>query len=83
MNPIHQAALLMGKRTICRRATAKKDGRTVFLWELSDGATLELVRGDKGFRSAVERHEGFDNLMAFYSRSNARVFSPTGRSSAA
>lgn len=82
MNPIHHAAQLMGKRTICRRATAKRDQNTVFLWELSDGNTLELVRKDKGFVSAVERTEDFESLIEYYSRSNAHVFSPNNVSAA-
>ncbi|HCF4079448.1 hypothetical protein [Pseudomonas aeruginosa] len=83
MNPINTAAQLMGNRTIVRRATATNNGSKVFLWELSDGATLELVRGEKGFKSVLERQVGFDALVQFYMRSHARVFSPTGHSNVA
>lgn len=76
MNPIITAACLMGDRKIVRRATAKTESSTVFLWELNDGSTIELVRNNHGFQSAIERGEGFEELMSFYSRSNARVFSP-------
>lgn len=76
MHPIHQAAALLGSRTITRRATATMNQNKVFLWEMSDGNTLELVRGGKGFQSVKERTEGFDQLYDFYKRSHARVFSP-------
>nr|WP_073675448.1 hypothetical protein [Pseudomonas aeruginosa] len=75
MNPIQQAAQLMGKRKIVCTGTAKKDDSTVFLWQLDDGATLELIRGKKGFYSLKERHEGFQVLVDYYSR-NAKVFVP-------
>jgi hypothetical protein len=79
MNPIQQAAQLMGDRQICRRATAKWLDSTVFLWELTDGATLELVRGKGGFKSVQEKSVGFDSLMEYYQRSHARVFCPNTR----
>lgn len=79
MNPIHMAAQMMGKRTICRRATAKQDDKTVFLWELTGGAVLELVRGKGGFSSVQEKSVGFDQILAFYQRSHARVFCPNDR----
>ncbi|MGI0646971.1 hypothetical protein ACRCPS_18300 [Pseudomonas aeruginosa] len=82
MNPIHLAAQMMGKRKIRRRATAKREQNTVFIWELDDGNALELVRKDKGFVSVVERTEGFDALVEYYSRSNAHVFSPNNVSAA-
>jgi hypothetical protein len=77
MNPINQAAILMGKRKITRRATAKSETSEscIFLWELDDGATLELVR-DTAFKSVRERNEGFDQLLAFYQRGRCKVFSP-------
>ena len=65
----------MGKRKIVCTGTAKKDDSTVFLWQLDDGATLELIRGKKGFVSLKERHEGFHALVDYYSRS-AKVFVP-------
>ena len=76
MNPINKAAQLMGSRRICRRATAKNQDTTVFLWELDDGATLELVRGKGGFKSVQEQMGGFDALLQFYQRGHAHVFSP-------
>jgi len=75
MNPIIQASSLMGSRKIIRRATAKSAGSTVFLWELDDGATLELVR-EGTFKCCRERGEGFEALMEFYQRGRCRVFSP-------
>lgn len=75
MNPIIQASSLMGRRKIMRRATAKSAESTVFLWELDDGATLELVRSGT-FKSCRERGEGFDSLLAYYQRGHCRVFSP-------
>lgn len=75
MNPITKAALIMGNRKITRRATAKTEDRTIFLWELTDGATLELVR-DKSFKCVNERLEGFDALLDFYQRGRCSVFSP-------
>lgn len=65
----------MGKRKIVRTGTAKKDETTVFLWELDDGVTLELIRGKKGFSSIKERHDSFQDLVDYYSR-NATVFVP-------
>ncbi|MBI6600995.1 hypothetical protein [Pseudomonas sp. S4_EA_1b] len=50
-------------------------GIPIFLWQLDDGATLELIRGKKGFFSLKERHEGFQVLVDYYSR-NAKVFVP-------
>lgn len=79
MNPIQLAAQIMGARTICRRATAKNQDATVFLWELNDEATLELVRGKEGFKSVLERKEGFDALLDYYQRSHAKVFCPNPR----
>lgn len=75
MNPILQAAGMMGQAKIVRRATAKTVGRTVFLWQLSDGRTLELVREGQ-FKSVVERTETFDSLLEFYQRGHCKVFSP-------
>lgn len=79
MNPINEAAKLMGTRKIIRTGTAKKDDMTVHLWELDDGATLELVRGKQGFTNLRERHEGFEELASYYGR-NAKVFVPKLRS---
>ncbi|NWC83833.1 hypothetical protein HX798_26630 [Pseudomonas putida] len=75
MNPITAAARLMGKRKIVRTGTAKKDGSTIFLWELDDGATLELIRGRTGFTSLQERRDAFQDLVDYYSR-GAKVFVP-------
>lgn len=82
MNPIQLAAQMMGNRKISRRATAKSNDNTVFLWELSDGATLEVIRGKEGFKSVTEKHTGFEALMDFYQRAHARVFSADLRHSA-
>lgn len=79
MNPINEAAKLMGTRRIVRTGTAKKGEMTVHLWELDDESTLELVRGKQGFISLRERHEGFDALASYYGRS-AKVFVPKLRS---
>lgn len=75
MNPICQAAAMMGQSKIVRRATAKTTERTVYLWQLSDGRTLELVR-EGNFKSVVERTEQFDTLLEFYKRGHCKVFCP-------
>lgn len=79
-NVILQAARMLGTRTIVRKGTAKALGSTIFLWELSDGKTLELLRteGSKAtahFANVRERDEGFDVLLEYYGR-HAKVFSP-------
>lgn len=53
----------------------------ILLWELSDGALLELRRevgpGKRPrFTLFRERGDGFDDLLVYYERGRARVFSP-------
>lgn len=79
-NVIVQAARMMGTRTIVRKGTAKTPGSTIFLWELSDGKTLELLRNEGAkasahFVSVRERSEKFNELLEYYERT-ANVFSP-------
>ncbi|MDK8264858.1 hypothetical protein QP835_11280 [Pseudomonas oryzihabitans] len=53
----------------------------ILLWEVSDGPVLELLRklapGKRPrFTQVRERGDGFDDLLVFYERGHARVFSP-------
>jgi hypothetical protein len=80
MNVICQAARMMGKRKIVRKGTAKTSECTIFLWELDDGNSLELLRNEAPtatahFVSVRERTERFNDLLQYYER-HAKVFSP-------
>lgn len=81
MNPILWAARIMGSRKITRSGTAKTASCTIFLWELDDSKVIEIVRdtpthGPHSFRVATERDERFEDLLEYYERGHARVFSP-------
>jgi len=81
MTIILQAARLLGPRQIGRRASVTTDTMKILLWELSDGAVLELLSelapGKRPrFTQVRERGDGFDDLLVFYERGHARVLSP-------
>lgn len=81
MTIILQAARLLGPRQIGRRASVTTDTMKILLWELSDGAVLELHRevipGKRSrFTLVRERGDGFEELLVYYERGRARVFSP-------
>lgn len=80
MSVICQAARMIGSRKIVRKGTAKTSESTIFLWELDDGNTLELLRNEAPmmtahFVSVRERTERFNDLLEYYER-HAKVFSP-------
>ncbi len=77
MTIILQAARLLGPRQIGRRASVTTDTMKILLWELSDGAVLELHRevvpGKRPrFTLVRERGDGFEELLVYYERGRAR-----------
>lgn len=67
MHPIIEASRLMKGAQIIRKATVHANGGTIFLWELSTGGTLEIVRSSKGFRSTELKINPFIERVDWYS----------------
>ncbi|WP_116894950.1 hypothetical protein [Pseudomonas savastanoi] len=74
MHPIIEASRLMSNAQITRKAAIHANATTIFLWELSTGDTLELVRTCSGFSSTELKHHPFNDRINYYQeRSRAKV----------
>ncbi|WP_228393904.1 hypothetical protein, partial [Pseudomonas helleri] len=74
MHPIIEASRLMNNAQITRKAAIHANATTIFLWELSTGDTLELVRTCSGFSSTELKHHPFNDRINYYQeRRSAKV----------
>ena len=68
MHPIIEASKLLSNGHILRKAAVHAKDTTIFLWELSSGGTIEVVRIKSGFQSTDLRQQPLDERLDFYRR---------------
>lgn len=67
MHPIIAASRMMSDAQITRKASIHANAMTIYLWELSNGGTLEVVRSRSGFHSSELKRHPFDERLSYYS----------------
>lgn len=67
MHPILEASRLMSDAQITRSACVRANKTIIYLWELSTGNTLEVVRSNTGFRSTELKANPFNERVSYYS----------------